>query len=390
MNARRLIGLVMAALVVVGAAMWVSVRSGPERVAGDQPVLVALAESLDSVNQVRLSRGDGAATTLQRRDNGWFVAQRDFPADPGKLRSLMIQLSTLRAVEQKTSDPAHYGALNVEDAAGAQSHSVRIDVAAGARTWSLLLGKAAEPSGGFVRVPGTATALLAQPRIEADPQPTHWIKTELIDLAADRIQQVTVHPAAGPSYWIARDARGVADLTLHGVPPGRKPAAPAVVDAVARTLRRLNAEDVKQRAPGTLEHPNRATFRTFEGLQLDVDGYREGASNWIRVNASVDQETARRFAATVAAGEAKAPPAAKGETKSTEAPAVAQAKAPDPKSPDPKAPDAASEAAAINSRLGSYDFQIPVYQYDALYRQLKELLAAPPEHTVTPGAKPPK
>jgi hypothetical protein len=359
MNARRSIVLIAAALVVAGAAMWVSVRSGPERASVDQPVLVALAEALDSINEVRLSRGDGAATTLQRRDNGWFVAQRDYPADPAKLRSLMIQLSTLRAVEPKTSDPAHYGALSVEDAAGAQSHSVRIDVVAGARTWSLLLGKAAEPSGGFVRVPGTATALLAQPRIEADPRPTRWIKTDLIDVAADRVQQVTVHPADGPSYWLARDARGVADLTLHGVPPGRKPAAPTVLDAVARTLTRLNAEDVKHRAAGAPEHPSRASFRTFEGLQLDLGGYREGASNWIRVGASVDQETARRFAATPAAGEAKAP-------------------------------DAASEAAAINSHLGPYDFQIPVYQYDALYRQLRELLAQPPGRTVTSGSKPAK
>lgn len=379
MNARRSIVLGAAALVVAGAAMWVSVRNGPEHAAGDQPVLTALAESLDSVNEVRLSRGDGVATTLQRRDNGWFVAQRDYPADPARLRALMIQLSTLRAVEPKTSDPAHYEALNVEDAAAAQSHSVRIDVVAGARTWALLLGKAAEPSGGFVRVAGTAMALLAQPRIEADPQPTHWIKTELIDVATDRIQQVTVHPADGPSYWLARDARGVADLTLHGVPPGRKPAAPTVLDAVARTLTRLNAEDVKHRAAGAPEHLSRASFRTFEGLQLDLDGYREGASNWIRVSASVDQETARRFAPTPAAGEAKAPAAKEGESKSAEA-QVAQA----------KGPDAASEAAAINSRLGSYDFQIPVYQYDAIYRQLRELLAQPPGRPVTPGSKPAK
>ena len=381
MNARRSIVLGAAALVVAGAAMWVSVRNGPEHAAGDQPVLTALAESLDSVNEVRLSRGDGVATTLQRRDNGWFVAQRDYPADPARLRSLMIQLSTLRTVEPKTSDPAHYEALNVEDAAGAQSHSVRIDVVAGARTWALLLGKAAEPSGGFVRVAGTAMALLAQPRIEADPQPTHWIKTELIDVAADRIQQVTVHPADGPSYWLARDARGVADLTLHGVPPGRKPAAPTVLDALARTLTRLNAEDVKHRAAGAPEHLSRASFRTFEGLQLDLDGYREGASNWIRVSASVDQETARRFAPTPAAGQANAS-AKEGEPKSA-GPQVAQTK-----DPDSKGPDAPSEAAAINSRLGSYDFQIPVYQYDAIYRQLRELLAQPPGRPVTPGSKP--
>ena len=48
----------------------------------------ALANGLpvDSISEVRLSRADGAATTLQRRDGGWFVAQRNYPADAAKLR----------------------------------------------------------------------------------------------------------------------------------------------------------------------------------------------------------------------------------------------------------------------------------------------------------------
>ncbi len=139
MNLRRLIAMVVAALLVAGAAVWVSVRSRPERAApGDRPVLASLAQSIDATSEVRVSRGDGTATTLQRRDGGWFVAQRNYPADPGKLRSLLIGLSGLHTIEQKTSDPARYAALNVEDAAGVQARSVRIDVVAGAQTWSLL------------------------------------------------------------------------------------------------------------------------------------------------------------------------------------------------------------------------------------------------------------
>ena len=178
MNLRRLIAMVVAALLVAGAAVWVSVRSRPERAApGDRPVLASLAQSIDAISQVRVSRGDGTATTLQRRDGGWFVAQRNYPADPGKLRSLLIGLSGLHTIEQKTSDPARYAALNVEDAAGVQARSVRIDVVAGAQAWSLLVGKAAESNASYVRVPGAAAALLAKPRIDADPQPADITKT---------------------------------------------------------------------------------------------------------------------------------------------------------------------------------------------------------------------
>jgi hypothetical protein len=355
MNTRTAIALAAAALIVAGGAVWVSMRGAPERApAAARPVLAALADSLDAVTEIRLSRGDGAATTLQRRDGGWFVAQRDYPADPGRLRTLLSQLAELRTVEEKTSDPARYAALNVGDAAGALSRSVRIDVVAGARTWALLLGKTSEPDGCFVRVPGAPAALLAKPRVQVDPEPARWIRTELTDVAADRIQQVTVQPAGSPSYSLTRAARGAADMTLHAVPPGRKAGAPAVINAVGATLARLTADDVKARAAGSLDHPSRATFRTFEGLRVDLVGYRDGGSDWIRVDASVDQPTA------------------------------AAAKGTDAKQPS----DPAAEAAAINARLQAFDFRVPGYQYDQIYRQLKDLLAAPPEKTAPPAFKP--
>jgi hypothetical protein len=390
MNARQLVALASAAVVVAAAAVWVSLRSGPETPApADRPVLPSLTESLDSVSEVRISRGDGTATTLERRNGGWFVAQRNYPADPGKLRTLLINLSGLREIEQKTSDPARYATLNVEDSSGAQSHSVRIDVTAGARSWSLLLGKAAEPDGSFVRLAGAAAAVSAKPRIEADPQPARWITPKVLDLAADRIQYVAVRPTESPSYWLARDARGVTDFTLHGVPAGRKPAGAGTLDAIAGTLARLNADDVKERAPGALAHPSQASFRTFEGLQLDLDGYRDGTDAWIRMHASVDQATARRFAPVpTAAAPTKTPEQAKaadqgkapGEAKASEQPKAPEtAKAPE----EAKTPDAASEAAAINTRLQAYDFKIPAYQYDQIFRRLPDLLAP-----LTPSAAP--
>ena len=272
--------------------------------------------------------------------------------------------------------------LNVEDPAGPQSHAERIDVVAGARTWSLLLGKAAEPNGSYVRVAGAPAALLAQPRIDADPRPTHWIKSDLLELPAERVQRVAVRTAGSPSYSLERDRRGTPDLTLHGVPPGRKAASPAVVDAVAGALARLNADDVKARAPGPLENASHATFRTFEGLQIDMDGYREGGASWVRIDASVDPDTARRFAAAQAEAVNGASAAKSAEGKSESA-----------GSPDPKSAtvaDPAAEAAAINTRVQGYDFQVPAYQYDALYRKLHDLLAPQAEGSKSSRSKEPK
>jgi Domain of unknown function (DUF4340) len=395
MNARQSLALVSAAFLVAICAIWVSRRSSPEQsMPANQPVLPSLADSLDSVTEVRLSRGDGTATTLQRRDGGWYVVQRNYPADPGKLRKLLIDLSGLKTIESKTADPAHYAALGVEDSKGAESHSEKIEVVGGKQSWSLLLGKSAEPDGSYVRIAGAAAALSAGPRLEADPQPARWIAPQVLDVAADHVQRVTVRPAEGPSYWLGRDARGATDLTLHGVPAGRKPAGPAMIDGVAGVLARLNADDVKERSSAALEHPSQASFRTFDGLQLDLEGYRDGSATWIRVHASEDPETARRFAVKQPASpQAKAPAAAAPAVKTAEAKdgvvVSAQAKSSGTTGTEPSAPspDAAAEAAAINARAQAFDFQIPSYQYDQIFRPLKDLLAPLPTPPTTAATK---
>ena len=135
----------------------------------------------------------------------------------------------------------------------------------------------------------------------------------------------------------------MADLALHGVPAGRKPDSAATINAVAATLSRLSADDVEAQPLVPPEHPSQASFRTFEGLQIDLQGYKDGTRTWVRIGASFDPATARRFAAS-------------------NAPASA-------------APDADAQATTLNARLHGFEFELPGYKYDAIFRPLEELLA---------------
>ena len=335
MNARRVQVLALSALVVAGAAVWVSIRNAPQPAPAGGAALPGLADALDSVSEVRLARGDGVRATLSRRGEGgarWTVAERDYPVDAGKLRSLLLDLSALRTIEEKTSEPARYPLLDVQDATDAKSPSVRVDVAAGTRAWTVVLGKQAEPGASYARVPPAPAALLVRPGITADPAPAHWIAAELIDIGADRVREVGVRPAGSPAYTLAREhASGGsgAELALRAVPPGRKPAAGAVLNSATANLARLTAEDVQASPDKLPEHASHASFRTFDALVLDLDGYQDGARAWLRIKAS----------------------AANGGTEP-------------------------AEAAAINARLGGHDFEVASYKYDAIFKPLEALLQA--------------
>ena len=95
MNGRRGGMLLGAALVIILLALWVSSRK--VQIADNEvgsPVMKALKTQLNDVTEVRISKGDGSKSTLRKQPTGWFVGEREYPADTTKVRKLLIELKT--------------------------------------------------------------------------------------------------------------------------------------------------------------------------------------------------------------------------------------------------------------------------------------------------------
>ena len=51
---------------------------------------------------------------VEKGATDWTVGERDYPADSGKVRKLLLDLAALSVVEEKTRIPENYPALGVE------------------------------------------------------------------------------------------------------------------------------------------------------------------------------------------------------------------------------------------------------------------------------------
>ena len=111
MTPRRVALLLACGLVLIAFAIWLSSRRHLEHatLAGDL-VLPGLVPSVNTVTEVDLRRGDGTHTSLKRASVGWVVGERDWAAEPGKVRKLLLDLGALNVVEEKTRLPANYPA----------------------------------------------------------------------------------------------------------------------------------------------------------------------------------------------------------------------------------------------------------------------------------------
>jgi hypothetical protein len=128
MTPRRVAILMGAGLVVIAFAIWLSSKRHLDRatLAGDL-VMPGLESTLNTVTQIRLSKGDQTHATLKRGATDWVVGERDYPADSGKVRKFLLDLGSLNVVEEKTHNPANYPQLGVEDVTSPKATGTRVD-----------------------------------------------------------------------------------------------------------------------------------------------------------------------------------------------------------------------------------------------------------------------
>jgi hypothetical protein len=252
-----------------------------------------------------LSLRKGSATpavTIHKQGAQWSVAERaNYPADVSKLRKLMLALSAAKIREEKTSNPASYPIIGVEDPTLPGAAGAQIDVIAQDGKHAVIVGKSAG-DGSFVRRAGEKISYIVEPGISFEAEPRFWIEPKLLDLPADKIQRIEVKPAAGPSYILHRaaapgdnkngtndaGAAAAAPFTLDGVPSGRKPADSPLLAPSTTAFSGLAADDVAAAGDLDFSKPSTATLTMSDGSIVAFTGTTIGDKRWIQVTQPSD------------------------------------------------------------------------------------------------------
>jgi hypothetical protein len=369
MNQKKTLILAAAALLVLAAGVFLSLRhSGEQASLGGTEVFADLEKSLGEITEIRLSKGDGSRATLRKADGGWQVAERQYPANGTRVRELALGLANLRVVERKTQDPANYPKLGVEATDTPTATGTLVEVVAGKKTWSLIVGKGAGGRGVYARKPAEAVSFLAAPLVAADPDQKRWIDRLIVDLPGSNVHEISVQIGRQPAYLLRRPQRDATELTLTPVPKGRKAASGVVLGGQAEALSGFNFDDLRtlpdDPAPAATDT---ATYRLFDGQVFEFKGRRDGDKAYITVNAHRDAALAAKFAPSPASAVPAAP--AKPDSANPESTSPAPASAvPAPPAP----PDQSVER--LSARAKGLEFEIPVYKYEAIFKPHEQLL----------------
>jgi Domain of unknown function (DUF4340) len=389
MSRQRFTALIVAALVVISAALYFSTQRNSQhndsREVQGLPLLPSLASELNTVSSLSVVKGSPTpAVTVHKQGEQWTVAERaDYPADVPKLRKLLLALSDAKIREEKTSDPANYSILGVEDPTKPGATGAQIELITKQGKQDVIVGKPVE-QGNFVRRGGEKISYIVEPGISLEAEPRYWIDTRLLDISADKIQSIQFKPDTGPSYTVRRvtepapkpdegkksapnsaaSAPGAAatapataasapgtsaapaappaeaapppsKFVLEGVPTGRQVADSNALAPSPSTFSSLNDDDVAPVGNIDFSKPSIVTVALSDGSVITLTGAAVGEKRWIQVAAPKD--------------------------------------------------------AALSAKANGRAFEIASYRYDQIFKPLEQLLVPKPAPAAKPapaGAKP--
>jgi hypothetical protein len=373
MSRQRFIALSVAALVAICAALYFSTQRNVSREVQGLPLLPSLASDLNTVTSLSVLKGSATpAVTVHKRGEQWTVAERaNYPADVPKVRKLLLALSDAKIREEKTSDPANYSIIGVEDPTKPGATGAQIELITKQGKQGVIVGKPVE-QGNFVRRVGEKSSYIVEPGISFEAEPRYWIDTRLLDLSADKIQSIQFKPETGPTYTVRRvsepalkpdegkksgpngaataaataataatgpdaapAAEGSSKFILEGVPTGRQAADSNALAPSPSTFSNLNDDDVSALGDIDFSKPSTVTLALSDGNAITLTGAVVGEKHWIQVAAPKD--------------------------------------------------------AALSAKANGRAFEVASYRYDQIFKPLEQLLVpkpAPAAKPAPPGAKP--
>ena len=383
MSRQRFIALLVAAALAISGALYLSTQRNLPRDTHGAALLPSLAGELNTVTALSVRRGGAAPTvTIHEQGGRWTVAERgDYPADVSKLRKLLLALSDAKIVEEKTSNPANFSIIGVEDPSSPGASGAEIGFTARDGKHAVIIGKPIG-EGNFARRSGENSSYSVEPGISFEAEPRYWIDSHLIDIAAANIQSIEIKPAAGPAYTVRRvvadsshsgapgtpsagsstpsansstpggsstpgagsstasahpaPSKDAENFALDGVPSGRKAADAASLAPSPSTYGALTADDVAPAGGVDFSKATVATVTLSDGNVITITGAVVGDKHWVQLQASKD--------------------------------------------------------AALNARTAGRAFELTGYRFDGIFRPLEQLLVpkAPPPaaHKTAPAATP--
>ena len=300
MNAKSFIAFsIVTAALVVAAIVSVSLRPASSLIPKDRELVFGgLDARLNEVAAIEVATPE-RSFTIVRAGDGWGIKElKGFPAKFEKVKTALVELSQLRYLEAKTSDPARFDRLQLRDVTmkGAKSKRVTVRDKDGKVLAEGLMGRRNESlfgtgkGGTYIRVGGKKQTWLVEGIVRLGAGPPDWISKKLPDVNAVLVKSIAIASPKGGSVVVARKTAKDKDFKLGDIPPGKRQRGQWETNQMPKALEGLKLTDIRR--ADEVPFPENGTYKgrieTFLGLVVHTEAAKIGKKYWTRLSASAD------------------------------------------------------------------------------------------------------
>jgi hypothetical protein len=265
-----------------------------------------LFEQLSDVDNITITSLEDNFT-MYREGEDWYIKERwNFPADLNLVKRALIDISEAKILERKTNNPEDYMLLGVEGAEqGGSSSQIMMkkgdDVVAG-----LILGLERELPNTigarqfYVRRADEDRAWLAEGYLNINPLMLNWIKSEVINVARERIASLNIIQPNGETLTLInlgqKDKFGLPEF-MHNTTFKYQ----QLGYDMAGTLFQLRMEDVQPKSEFSRGDSEvvKAEFMTFDGLKVITETSFIDGSYYTELKAEFDESIVKQAPADI-------------------------------------------------------------------------------------------
>ncbi len=272
-------------------------------------LLPELARQGDRIASLELRQGE-KKLTLQRNGNDWRIAEREgFPANPDRIRALLIALSKTELVEPRTAVKDNWKLLELEDPAAkdAKSRAIRILDAKGAPLGDIVLGRARPDAFGpgkggiYVRRPAETQTWLAMGDAKGGLDLKDWIALTAFEIDTTTIAKITIeHPGDEPIVVDKGDGKEAKFKLAKALPEGMKLKQGVTIDQIGGGFAAIELDDVRRLAATP-------TGDKVSVIKLEAEGgpvvtfrlRKDGEATWLSLGATGESDGAKKKAEAI-------------------------------------------------------------------------------------------
>jgi hypothetical protein len=372
MNSTTLKWLAIATVTLLIVMIAVDRTDKSDTVSGGEYLIPGLKERINDVAAIAVTgSGDTESVSITRDGDGWQVKENGgYPADVGKLRSVLLALADARKLEQKTANPELFAQLGVEgpEAGPDTRKGVLIEISGDDSSselrYAVIIGNVAQSKNRYVRMADDHQSWLIDKNPDLPAKAAGWLASDLLDIDAARIRLVNILHDDGETVRLEKTSAEDSSYSVLDIPEGRELSYASVANGIAGVLADLKLDDVRRSDAGVLK--STSVFTTFDGLEISVRRYQDGDDAWITLSANFVPPLLAATPSEEPVGDEDAVDETTDESND--------------KSPVAEGGQSAEEeASTINARHAGWQYRIPDYKANLIARRWSDILKAQDE-----------